>query len=70
MLLLAASDTTGSTITRVVDLLAHHQDIQAKLREEIAAATKGAGRELSQFSHEDYGSLRYLDAIIRESLRM
>ncbi|KAH9917675.1 cytochrome P450 [Epithele typhae] len=68
MFLLAATDTTSSTITRVIELLAINQDVQGGLREELTRATES--RSLSEFDFDAFASLQYLDAVLRETLRM
>ncbi|KAH9917678.1 cytochrome P450 [Epithele typhae] len=70
MFFFGATDTTSSTLSRITELLATHPGVQARLREEITEATEGAGKALVDFDYEAFGSLQYLDAIIRETLRM
>ncbi|KAH9481363.1 Cytochrome P450 monooxygenase 91 [Psilocybe cubensis] len=64
----AATDTTSGALSRTFDLLAHHKDVQAKLREEIVTARKENGGE--DLGYEQLVSLPYLDAICRETLRL
>ncbi|PCH40534.1 cytochrome P450 [Wolfiporia cocos MD-104 SS10] len=64
-LIFAAMDTTSTATARTLQLLAEHQDIQAKLREEILQA--GAGEHLS---YDELGRLPLLDAVVKETLRV
>ncbi|KAJ6618197.1 cytochrome P450 [Mycena sp. CBHHK59/15] len=67
-IIFAAMDTTSSALTRLVHLLAIHQDVQNKLRTEILNAT--AGTEDGRLDHDAVVELPYLDAFIRETLRL
>ncbi|KAI0764528.1 cytochrome P450 [Trametes elegans] len=69
-LLLAATDTTSSTIVRAVHLLAENKDVQDKLREEVLNATARAGRAPQDLDYDTLASLPYLDAIVRETVRL
>ncbi|KAF9565205.1 cytochrome P450 [Agrocybe pediades] len=64
-LIFAATDTTSSALSRVLQLLSQHKDIQEKLRREITEAT-----EEGDLSHDQLVSLPYLDAVCRETLRL
>ncbi|KAI0642535.1 cytochrome P450 [Trametes meyenii] len=70
LLLLAATDTTSSSITRVIQLLADHQEIQDNLRRELQDATTHAGRTLFDLDYDAIAKLPYLEAVTREALRM
>jgi cytochrome P450 len=61
----AGMDTTSSAIARILHLLAIHQDVQKRLREEIREAQK-----LGQMDYDKLVSLPYLDAVCRETLRV
>ncbi|KAF8181261.1 cytochrome P450 [Pholiota molesta] len=63
----AAMDTTSSALSRILFLLAHHQDVQDKLRQEIREARKEHGENLM---YDQLVALPYLDAICRETLRL
>ncbi|KAF8957107.1 cytochrome P450 [Flammula alnicola] len=63
----AAMDTTSSALTRLLYLLATHQDVQDKLRKEIREAKEAEGGDLP---YDKLVSLPYLDAICRETLRL
>lgn len=65
-LMFGASDTTSSAFVRILWLLAKHQDVQAKLREEIRDAKRFDGEP----DYEQLAALTYLDAVCRETLRM
>jgi cytochrome P450 len=63
----AAMDTSSSAISRILYLLAEHQDVQDKLRSELLEAKKNNdGQELD---YDQLMTLPYLDAVCRETLR-
>ncbi|KAL4242915.1 cytochrome P450 family protein [Abortiporus biennis] len=64
-LVFAAVDTTSSALTRIVDLLAMHPEVQNNLRAEIRAA-----HESGEMTYDKIVELPYLDAICRETLRL
>ncbi|KAF8202148.1 cytochrome P450 [Pholiota molesta] len=66
-LLYAATDTTSSALSRILHLLAMHQDMQDKLRQEIKDAKAQEGGNLP---YDQLVALPYLDALCRESLRL
>ncbi|KAI0764540.1 cytochrome P450 [Trametes elegans] len=70
LLLLAATDTTSASVTRVIQLLSENQDVQETLRRELLNATTHAGRTLADFDYDTYTQLPYLEAVVRETLRM
>ncbi|RPD75378.1 cytochrome P450 [Lentinus tigrinus ALCF2SS1-7] len=70
LLLLAATDTTSTSITRAIEVLAHRPDAQAKLRQELLDATTRTGRTLADFDYDAYTDLPYLEAVVRETIRM
>lgn len=66
-LVFTATDTTSGAIARVLHLLAQHPEVQEKLRAEVTEA----------FHHQDeaidfnkVSALPYLEAVIRETLRV
>ncbi|PCH40536.1 cytochrome P450 [Wolfiporia cocos MD-104 SS10] len=61
----AATDTTSNTVSRILQLLAEHPDIQEKLRIELISS--GAGNGLP---YDALNKLPLLDAVCRESLRL
>ena len=65
-LVFAATDTTSSTISHILQLLAENPDVQEKLRAEIAEAR--AGRDY--IPYDELMDLPYLDAVLRETLRL
>ncbi|KAK7466301.1 hypothetical protein VKT23_005028 [Stygiomarasmius scandens] len=66
-LIFAATDTTSTAMSRILDLMSTHPEIQAKLRQEISLAREKAGGDLS---YDELTSLPYLDAVCRETLRL
>ncbi|CAE6502790.1 unnamed protein product [Rhizoctonia solani] len=63
----AGHDTTSSALCRTINLLAEHEEVQAKLRDEIHQAYRLYGKNLD---YDQLNSLPYLDAVCRESLRL
>ncbi|KAF8896614.1 cytochrome P450 [Infundibulicybe gibba] len=61
----AAMDTTSNALSRILHLLATHQDVQERLRQEIQGARTGA----KDLSYDDLVSLPYLDAPPRKADR-
>jgi cytochrome P450 len=61
----AAMDTTSGALARALHLLSTHQDIQIKLRQEILDA-----RSCGKLEYDELVGLPYLDAVIRETLRL
>ncbi|KAF6762398.1 cytochrome P450 [Ephemerocybe angulata] len=66
-LMFAAMDTTSSALSRILWLLAKHPEVQDKLRAEIREAKQTFGGEPD---YDQLSSLPYLDAVIRETLRL
>lgn len=62
-LIFAGLDTTSGALNRVFHLLAQHPQIQEKLRAELLAADE-------DLNHDKLVALPYLDAVVRESLRL
>ena len=62
----AAHDTTSSALARMLHVLAIHQDAQSMLRNEVTAARLERG----DLSYNDLMTLPYLDAVVRETLRL
>ncbi|KIJ63847.1 hypothetical protein HYDPIDRAFT_29197 [Hydnomerulius pinastri MD-312] len=65
-LVFAATDTTSGALSRTLLTLAHHPDVQEKLREEY----KQAKVEKGELTYDDLVNLPYLDAVCRETLRL
>lgn len=71
----AAQDTSASATSRALQRLAERPDVQARLRAEVRALRKdaGPGNDDNDESPWDYDALMrlpYLDAIVRETLRL
>ncbi|GBO22540.1 Cytochrome P450 9e2, partial [Araneus ventricosus] len=64
---IAGYDTTATTLTMVTYFLALHQDVQDKLRAEVDAALEENNGKLT---YEAIQSMKYLDNVISETLRM
>jgi len=65
-LVIAGTDTTTSSLSRIVHLLALHPDIQEKLRKEM----KEACENNAELTHDQLVSLPLLEAVCRETLRL
>ncbi|KAL1746453.1 cytochrome P450 [Schizophyllum fasciatum] len=65
-LIFAATDTTSSALSRTFYLLAQRPDVQDRIREEIRAMKQ----DTDVLTYDDYERLPYLDAMIRETLRL
>jgi cytochrome P450 len=59
----AATDTTSSSMNRLFHVLALYPDVQEKLRAEILGLPE-------QLDHDTLVGLPYLDAVVREVLRL
>ncbi|KAJ3536892.1 hypothetical protein NMY22_g5831 [Coprinellus aureogranulatus] len=66
-LMFAAMDTTSNALCRILWLLSKNQDVQDKLRAEIREAKQKFGD--GDLDYDQLGSLIYLDAVIKETLR-
>lgn len=64
--IIAGTDTTSNALARILQLLAEHQDIQDKVREELF----NAGSDGADIPYDQLMDLPYLDAICRETLRL
>ncbi|KAF7369299.1 Cytochrome P450 [Mycena venus] len=62
-LVFAATDTTSGAIARLLHLLSQHPEVQARLFEEMTSDER-------ELNYETLASLPYLDAVIRETLRV
>ncbi len=62
----AAHDTTSSALSRILHVLSLHPEAQAKLRTEVTEARAASG----DLPYEQLDSLPYLDAVVRETLRL
>ncbi|KAJ7488873.1 cytochrome P450 [Mycena latifolia] len=67
-IIFAAMDTTSSGLSRVFHVLAERPDVQEKLRAEVLGAT--AHTESGHLDHDAVVELPYLDAVLRETLRL
>jgi len=65
-LVIAGTDTTSSSLSRILHLLALHPDIQDKLRAELLEACKGK----EELTHDQLVALPLLEAVCRETLRL
>ncbi|KIK37049.1 hypothetical protein CY34DRAFT_93378 [Suillus luteus UH-Slu-Lm8-n1] len=65
-LIFTATHTTSGALCRTLLTLAHYQDAQDRLREEIQQAMA----EFGELDYEALGNLSFLDAVCRETLRL
>ncbi|RPD55361.1 cytochrome P450 [Lentinus tigrinus ALCF2SS1-7] len=64
-LIYAGMDTTSNAMTRLLQKLAEHPDVQEKLRQEVIDAQNG-----QDMGYDELQQLQYLDAVCRETLRL
>ncbi|THU90950.1 cytochrome P450 [Dendrothele bispora CBS 962.96] len=65
-LIFAAMDTTSNALSRVLELLSAHPEVQTKLRQELVDARN----DNAELSYDTLVALPYLDAVCRETLRL
>ncbi|XP_068224105.1 probable cytochrome P450 6a13 isoform X2 [Palaemon carinicauda] len=68
LFILAGYNNTANTLALTLHLLAHHPDVQAELRREIAAEMERCGGQ--HIPHDRLVKMPYLDAVVSESLRL
>jgi cytochrome P450 len=61
-------DTTTNALSRSLQLLATHPEVQERLRQEILDALEENGGQ--DLSYDELVSLPFLDAVCRETLRL
>lgn len=59
---MAGHETTATALTFALHSLAHHKDVQTRLRNEIA---ENLGTNFKKFSYDTLSTLPYLDAVIK-----
>ncbi|KAJ8083028.1 hypothetical protein PM082_008891 [Marasmius tenuissimus] len=72
IIFLAGHETTANSISWTLLELSRHPEIQEKLRNEIRKKERqliSEGRSQSEFTAEDFESLSYLNAVVKESMR-
>ncbi|TFK49746.1 cytochrome P450 [Heliocybe sulcata] len=67
VIFVAGHDTTASTLTWLLWMLANNVDVQTKLRSELRAAQAQSGSDLTL---EDIEGIPYLQAVVKEALRL
>lgn len=67
-MIFAAHDTTSSSLARMLHILALHPKEQERVRAEVIAARANVNG--ADFSYDELMALPYLDAVVRESLRL
>jgi hypothetical protein len=66
----AGSDTTSTTLSNVIYYLITHPTVFARLRAELDAAVGGEGLIDTSLELDQLGELKYLQAVIDETLRL
>lgn len=66
-LMFGATDTTSGVMARIFHVLAQNPDVQERLRKEIRDARRISDGDLD---YDMLQHLSYLDAVIRETLRL
>jgi cytochrome P450 len=59
-------DTTSGSLARILYMLAQNPDVQERLRREITGGRASGG----DLGYNDLADLPYLDAVIRETMRL
>lgn len=59
-------DTTSNALSRILQILSEHPDVQDKLRAEIRDASPNG----EDIPYDQLVNLPYLDAVCRETLRL
>lgn len=74
VLIFGAQDTTSAALSRILYLLSIHPGIQATVREEIRTALRDrrddGGEAPGRLAYEDVLALPWLDAVVRETMRL
>ncbi|KAH9915036.1 cytochrome P450 [Epithele typhae] len=65
--IVAGTDTTSNSLSRILHLLSEHSGVQDKLRAELANAHEQFG---NMITYDEINKLEYLDAVCRETLRL
>lgn len=63
----AGHDTTGSSLSSIIYMLGAHPNVQKRLKEEVEQVI---GLDDKIVTKEDLDQLKYMDAVIKESLRL
>ncbi|KAF8066772.1 cytochrome P450 [Lyophyllum atratum] len=69
-ILFAGHDTVSTTLATILNDLATYPKIQDRLRDEIMAKKADLGDEDAPFTQDDYDNMPYLNAVIKESMRL
>ena len=59
-------DTTSNAMARILSLLSQHPEVQEKVRAELCDAFQ----DQEELDYETLSSLPYLDAVVKETLRV
>ncbi|KAG6909895.1 hypothetical protein DXG01_014709 [Tephrocybe rancida] len=70
MVLFAGHDTVSTTLAMLLNDLSRNTEVQDRLRAEINAKQAEIGGDDATFTQEDYDSMLYLNAVLKESMRM
>ncbi|KZV67343.1 cytochrome P450 [Peniophora sp. CONT] len=69
-LVMAGTETTSTTLCRILHMLALHPEAQVRLRRELAQAFAATTSEDGSLGYEALMALPYLDALCKETLRV
>ncbi|KAG6829533.1 hypothetical protein H0H92_004270 [Tricholoma furcatifolium] len=70
MVLFAGHDTVSTSLAMLLNDLSKNPKVQERLRAEINAKQAEIGGEDATFTQDDYDSMVYLNAVLKESMRM
>jgi cytochrome P450 len=59
-------DTTSNAMARILSILGQHPEVQEKIRAELGDAFK----DQEELDYDTLSSLPYLDAVVKETLRV
>lgn len=65
--MVAGYETSSTTVSNILYFLAHHHDVQDKVRAEIK---KYCGKTSADMEYENISSMKYLDKVYKETLRL
>lgn len=68
VLIFGAQDTISSALSRIFHLLSMNTDVQDRIRLELQAAC--SDKEHRRLDHDTLSKLPWLDAVVKETLRL
>ncbi|KAF8532178.1 cytochrome P450 [Gautieria morchelliformis] len=67
---ISGHDTVSTTLSMFLNDIARYPEVQDRLRQEINTKQAEIGGDDATFTQEDYDSMSYLNAVLKESMRM